>query len=269
MTISLNPVHQGGEGRRLASGSLLIGRDPRAQIRIADPTASGRHCVISGEGGEWHIQDFSRNGTFLNDRKLEARERLQAGDRVRIADCEWRVDIDAARDAGDATFVRAPTPGDPMERTRTQASPSRESSSGHTQHLHLALEILAELARTRRQARADLAGTQGQVSERSSLAEAKPGQALAFLESLSNADGDAALGALRAQLLAHDAALLAAMQTALHDVLQHFSPDEIQRGGKSDAQAWQAYREAFEDPDLGFVEVFARSFEQKYRDLAG
>ena len=50
MTISLNPVHQGGEGRRLASGSLLIGRDPRAQIRIADPTASGRHCVISGEG---------------------------------------------------------------------------------------------------------------------------------------------------------------------------------------------------------------------------
>jgi len=268
-----------GDSREIGSGSLLIGRDPRAQIRLEDPTASGRHCVISGQGGEWQIQDFSRNGTFVNGEKLTAKRRLANGDRVRIAQSEWQVSIDGAAREGDATYVRAVTPPEePIEHTRTMSSSARKVASAQgaadNRLLGPALEVIADLARTRKQARTDLLGdTPGKKAagarEKSPLADCRKGQALAALAALPPSEAEQVIRDTGRNLAAHDAALLAAMQGALHTVLDQFTPDEIQRGGKSDAQAWQAYRAAFEDDDLGFVELFARSFEEAYRKQIG
>jgi predicted component of type VI protein secretion system len=283
MSLSLSPTTEAaGTGRRIGSGSLLIGRDPRAQLRIDDPTASGRHCVISGQGGDWQIQDFSRNGTFLNGEKLASRQTLQDGDRIRIAQNEWLVAIDAATDDGDATYVRAVTPsGDPVEHTRTMQSQRQAgaahapaTSSADSSLLGLALEVLADLARTRKQARADLSGEKSGAAAspprgKSPLADCRKGQALAALSAMRPEEAEQVVRQAGRELAAHDTALLAAMQAALHAVLDQFSPDEIQRGGKSDAQAWQAYRAAFEDRDIGFVELFARTFEQEYRKQSG
>ena len=280
MTLSLSPMTgTNGAARQIGSGSLLIGRDPRAQIRLEDATASGRHCVISGQGGEWQIQDFSRNGTFVNGEKLTAKRRLVSGDRVRIAQSEWQVSIDGAAQEGDATYVRAVTPPEePIEHTRTMSSSARKAAtaedSGDSRFLGPALEVIAALARTRKQARTDLLGvTPGKTTtdarEKAPLADCRKGQALATLASLSSAEAEQVIRDTGRNLAAHDAALLAAMQGALHTVLDQFAPDEIQRGGKNDAQAWQAYRAAFEDDDLGFVELFARSFEEAYRKQIG
>lgn len=252
-------------------------------MRIDDPTASGRHCVISGQGGDWQIQDFSRNGTFLNGEKLTARQTLRDGDRIRIAQNEWQAEIDAATDDGGATYVRAVTPAEtPVEHTRAMASQksavpvpsSAVMGTGSNRLLGPALEVLAELARTRKQARGELFGDKpGSASstarEKSVLADARKGQVLAALSSMSPEDAEQAIRQSGRELTAHDAALLAAMQAALHAVLDQFAPDQIQRGGKNDAQAWQAYRAAFEDQDVGFVELFARSFEEEYRKQSG
>lgn len=287
MSLVINPIAgTGGEGRRIGSGSLLIGRDPRAQLRIEDPTASGRHCVISGQGGDWQIQDFSRNGTFVNGEQLTERQPLRDGDRVRIAQSEWQVAIDNSVDDGGATYVRAVTPAaDPIEHTRTMSSQRSAAAAasavaaavpgGATNRLlSPALEILAGLARTRKQARADLLGDKpgspgSAARDKSPLAGSRKGQALAALAAMPPDQADLALRQAGRELVSHDAALLAAMQAALHAVLDQFSPDEIQRGGKNDAQAWQAYRAAFEDKDVGFVELFARTFEEEYRKQAG
>lgn len=276
MTLTLTPVQgTAGSAQEIGSGSLLIGRDPRAQLRIDDPTASGRHAVISGQDGSWQIQDFSRNGTFVNDTKLEARQRLRDGDTIRVAQSQWRVGIadDAGAGAGRATYVRAVTPADvPVEHTvarASQRSTARASAGGgDNRMLGIALEALAELARTRKAARADLLKekTSGGASP---LADARKGQALAVIGSMQPSEAEAAIQRLGREVSAHDAALLAAMQAALHAVLDQFAPSEIQQGGKSDAQAWQAYRQAFEDSDVGFVELFARTLEETYRDKLG
>lgn len=279
MSLALTPISgTSGDARSIGSGSLLIGRDPRAQIRLEDATASGRHCVISGQGGAWQIQDFSRNGTYVNGEKLTGKRSLASGDRVRIAQSEWEVAIDGAAQDGGRTYVRAVTPSEqPVEHTRTMASgrsASGASGQGDNRLTGPALEVLAGLARTRKKARTDLLGdTPGKTTsgarEKSVLADCRKGQALAAMSALSPEEAQQAIRDTGRNLAAHDAALLAAMQAALHTVLDQFAPDEIQRGGKSDAQAWQAYRKAFEDGDLGFVELFARSFEEAYRKQSG
>lgn len=269
MTLTLNPVHAGGQQGRLVSGSLLIGRDPKAQLRIADPTASGRHCVISGQGGDWQIQDFSTNGTFLNGRKLESRERLAAGDRVRIAESEWVVAIGEDAGALPATSLPTTSTSAPLERTQAQASVRTPASAGDDRLLGAALEIIADLARTRQKARTDLLPSKPAGSTpKSPLSDAPAGQALAVLKAMPANEAEATLAQAAEGMRVHDLALIEAMQAALHAVLDEFSPDEIQRGGKTDAQAWQAYRAAFEDRDHGFVELFALTFEAKYRELS-
>lgn len=78
---------------------LTFGRDSNfAMVSFPEryTTVSQRHCVIRYQNG-WRIWDMhSRNGTYLNGKKLEAGEAsacLQAGDRIRISDniFEYRI----------------------------------------------------------------------------------------------------------------------------------------------------------------------------------
>ena len=51
--------------------SCTIGRDPRADVVLADQRVSGRHAVIRSEQGRWILEDSgSRNGTFLGDQRV-------------------------------------------------------------------------------------------------------------------------------------------------------------------------------------------------------
>jgi hypothetical protein len=67
--------------------SLTIGRRAEADVPIAwDAEVSALHAELHCRGGEWTILDdgLSRNGTFLNGRRVAARQRLRDGDRVRV-----------------------------------------------------------------------------------------------------------------------------------------------------------------------------------------
>lgn len=71
-------------------GSVLIGRNAEASIRIAkDSSVSRPHAEISHVPGAWMIEDVgSRGGTFVVrdgvTRKVNGRERLRDGDMIKV-----------------------------------------------------------------------------------------------------------------------------------------------------------------------------------------
>lgn len=51
--------------------ALLIGRDPASDIQLFEPQISRKHCTIEKQNGHFILKDFSRNGTFVNNKKAE------------------------------------------------------------------------------------------------------------------------------------------------------------------------------------------------------
>ncbi len=67
------------EGARVS-----FGRDPLCTVVLADVTVSHLQCRIKCKNGEFWLQDFSTNGTYINMKKVgkENRVQLQHGDTV-------------------------------------------------------------------------------------------------------------------------------------------------------------------------------------------
>lgn len=56
-----------------ASGKLVVGRSPSADVSIPDSQVSSKHAELSEQGGRWQIVDSSStNGTFVEGRKIPA-----------------------------------------------------------------------------------------------------------------------------------------------------------------------------------------------------
>jgi pSer/pThr/pTyr-binding forkhead associated (FHA) protein len=73
-----------------AGGDIVLGRGDRAEIRLEDPFASGRHARVFRQGNIMVIEDLgSTNGTYLNEEVLQTPRPLHPGDRVRIGDSEF------------------------------------------------------------------------------------------------------------------------------------------------------------------------------------
>ncbi|OAI11293.1 diguanylate cyclase [Methylomonas koyamae] len=76
----------------LAANRHILGRELSADIPIADPKISRRHCLLAINGRQAHLEDLnSTNGTFVNDRRI-SRHPLQLLDRIRIGDTYLKVD---------------------------------------------------------------------------------------------------------------------------------------------------------------------------------
>jgi serine phosphatase RsbU (regulator of sigma subunit) len=60
---------------------LVIGRSRACDLSIQDRFLSRRHARLYREGDSWLIEDLgSRNGTFVNDRRIEGPEAVRPGD---------------------------------------------------------------------------------------------------------------------------------------------------------------------------------------------
>ena len=74
--------------RQLAKPETTIGKGPQNDITLADPAVSTSHAAIRFEAHGYTIVDLgSRNGTFVNDVKLEAPRALAHGDVIRMGRC--------------------------------------------------------------------------------------------------------------------------------------------------------------------------------------
>jgi pSer/pThr/pTyr-binding forkhead associated (FHA) protein len=70
-----------------ARANLTLGRQSEMDVPIAwDDEVSALHAELQCRGGEWTILDdgLSRNGTYVNGRRVGARQRLRDGDRVTV-----------------------------------------------------------------------------------------------------------------------------------------------------------------------------------------
>ncbi|HEV2968987.1 MAG TPA: SpoIIE family protein phosphatase [Pirellulales bacterium] len=94
-----------GERHTLNGPKAILGRHPDCQIVLDSGAVSRQHAEITCTDGDFFIQDLgSRNGTIVNGQAIQARHRLQDGDRLKICDLSFAFYRDQPSD-------RAPVPG--------------------------------------------------------------------------------------------------------------------------------------------------------------
>jgi pSer/pThr/pTyr-binding forkhead associated (FHA) protein len=69
----------------LHEGEYVLGRDPDAEVYLNHPGVSRRHAVLRISGGQASIDDLgSKNGTFVEDDRVDGSRPLRDGDSIRV-----------------------------------------------------------------------------------------------------------------------------------------------------------------------------------------
>lgn len=119
-----------GERREFSASTVRIGRDPSFECCITgegSAVVSGTHAVLEHDGTVWAITDLaSRNGTYLDDRRLAANVRtpVDVGAVLAFGERGPQLRVDAVRkSAVAATMVEMPasTPARPQAPARPDA----------------------------------------------------------------------------------------------------------------------------------------------------
>jgi pSer/pThr/pTyr-binding forkhead associated (FHA) protein len=112
----------------LKKDSFVIGRGSDCSLRAASDAISRRHCEIAQTPDGPLVRDLgSRNGTFVNDERVEGDRKLENGDRLRVGPLEFRFEFDAEiakvkqpKMAGVAdALVREAKKGDPTAKPKS------------------------------------------------------------------------------------------------------------------------------------------------------
>ena len=102
LTIEHSPHPQDRREMRHPGGEFSIGRGAECSWQLNDPDmyVSRKHCVITGEAGQFTVTDASRGGLFIDgkDQPLGPGNaaRLESGMRLRLGDTVIRVEVEAA-----------------------------------------------------------------------------------------------------------------------------------------------------------------------------
>ena len=76
----------------LKKDKFLIGRAKECALRAGSEAISRRHCAIIRVKDKWAVRDLgSRNGTYVNDNRIEKPVRLRPGDELRVGPLKFRV----------------------------------------------------------------------------------------------------------------------------------------------------------------------------------
>lgn len=103
-------VAQDAPGPAVLEGDVTIGREG-CDVLLDDPEVSRHHATIRQSAAGTAVEDLgSRNGTFVNDRRISGLTKLREGDVVRVGGARWRLE----RRREPVPGVSAPTipPGD-------------------------------------------------------------------------------------------------------------------------------------------------------------
>ena len=68
------------------NGQVRIGADAGCQLILKNSYVSHCHTVIFCQRGRWYIEDRSKNGTYLNGKRIHQTQQLACGDRILIMD---------------------------------------------------------------------------------------------------------------------------------------------------------------------------------------
>ena len=80
-----------GKRFNLDGERAVVGRSAECEVPLDVPAVSRRHAAVLQEKGRFFVEDLrSRNGTFINDKKVVDRTPLRDGDYLVICDQEFR-----------------------------------------------------------------------------------------------------------------------------------------------------------------------------------
>ncbi len=80
-------------GRRLELGgrAITIGRDPASDVALESDSVSRRHARLEpGDGGHRVVDNFSTNGTYLNEVLVQGEALLRSGDYVQVGEAIFK-----------------------------------------------------------------------------------------------------------------------------------------------------------------------------------
>lgn len=84
-----------GQTHELAVEETTVGRGEHNTLVIRDPSVSADHCIILTFGDEIIVRERgSRNGTFLDDRRVQGQAPMKAGQTLRLGAVEARLELD-------------------------------------------------------------------------------------------------------------------------------------------------------------------------------
>ena len=111
----------------LKKDEFFIGRAKECTLRAGSEAISRRHCSITRSGEVWTVQDLkSRNGTYVNDQRIEQATTLSPGDELRVGPLKFRVD---ARDTGVPPARSADIPRGKQSAVKTVADVALRSAA--------------------------------------------------------------------------------------------------------------------------------------------
>ncbi len=97
MQVKLRVCNGSNEGKvvKVSSKEFIIGRKEGCQLRPRSDLVSRKHCMIQVSTSKVIVRDLgSRNGTFVNDNRIESDCELKLGDRLKVGKLEFEVLID-------------------------------------------------------------------------------------------------------------------------------------------------------------------------------
>jgi predicted component of type VI protein secretion system len=118
-------------------GEVTLGRSSYASIVVNNPRASREHAVVRPVAGRLEVVDLgSRNGTFVNGRRVASICSLQIGDRIKIGTEVLQVCLASVQDPQDLRVATLPGFG-------SGRSGEGETTANFDRSLDLAESLLA------------------------------------------------------------------------------------------------------------------------------
>lgn len=70
-----------------SAAQMVVGREPSCSMVIGDTNISRKHCEFALRGGVWFVKDLgSRNGTYVNGKRIQSEIKLSMGDRLQVGE---------------------------------------------------------------------------------------------------------------------------------------------------------------------------------------
>lgn len=138
--LEISPAEGPPFDHEIESGSLVVGRSTACDVAIADRFLSRQHARLFRSGDSWFVKDLgSRNGTFVNGRRVDSPAEVRPGDLITLSASQIRlrggdrpgVSSNVPTDAPDSDQVLLPA----AEMLRRSAGPPPEDAESRPAEL--------------------------------------------------------------------------------------------------------------------------------------
>lgn len=101
------------------AAGLRLGRDPGSEVHIDDPNVSREHARVLIHNGAIWVQDAgSRNGVFVNGKRVADHKQVKGGDRVSIGPHVFEIALPAGTQPVPTARPAEPAPPPPPNPAR-------------------------------------------------------------------------------------------------------------------------------------------------------